>query len=71
MKLTKKQLNQIKKFIKDNNQLQAVYLNSSNIWFSDYYNCWNFEYTAVNFNGIKYSDLMRFGAEELNQLIND
>lgn len=71
MKLTRKQLNKIKKFIKSNEQLQAVYAISAGLWYSDYYNCWNFEYIAETNRGMSYSDLMRFDAEELNKLIND
>lgn len=71
MKLTKEQLNKIKKFIQNSENLKAVYGNSSDLWFSDYYNCWNFEYTAETENGIEFTDLMRFSVEELDQLLND
>lgn len=70
MKLTRKQLNKIKQFIKNKEQLQAVYASSKGLWYSNYYDCWNFEYTAVTQSDIKYSDLMRFSAEEFNILIN-
>ena len=71
MKLTIKQLNNIKQFIKESEQLKAVYSSCRSLWFSDYYNCWNFEYTAETSDGIKYSDLVRFSEEELNELINE
>ena len=71
MKLTRKQLNKIKNFIKNTEQLQAVYANLKSLCFSDYYNCWNFEYIAVTDNGIRYSDLIRFDKKELNNIIND
>lgn len=70
MKLTIKQLSFLKNYIKEENGLKGVYSSVNNLWYNDYFNCWNFEFQAVDFKDNKYNDLMRFTTDELNEIIN-
>lgn len=69
MKLTIKQLNKIKKFIKEENNLKAVYSSVKLLTFSDYYNNYVLEFQALDFQGNVYDDLMRFEKDELIEII--
>lgn len=70
MKLTIKQFNNLKKFIKQENNLKTVYSSVKLLTFNSYYNNYMFEFQAVDFKGNIYNDIIRFETKELSEIIN-
>lgn len=69
MKLTIKQLNNLKKFIKNENDLKKIYSSVTNLNWNDYYKCFDFEFLAIDKKNNKFNDLIRFETEELIEII--